>query len=189
MSSGVPSVLILGHSFVKRLKRDLRSHFVPWDDGNWGTMSLHLQGVSGRTVAKLWSSDLHVVEWIAPDVLILLRHWSMSLRSHVRSKQAVQRSLSSRLVVKDLFTHKGKENMSDTDILDDQEEDLPPEDTEQNHLRSLLAKMNENMATMSNSLRELNDKQRHVVSADHSNHTAGRAIQPGIVARQSCKVA
>ena len=178
MSSGVPSVLILGHSFVKRLKRDLRSHFVPWDDRNWGTVSLHLHGVSGRTVAKLWSSDLHVVGMIAPDVLILLRHWSMSLRSHVRSKQAVQRSFSSRLVVNDLLTHKGKENMSDTDILEDQAEDLPPEDIEQNHLRSLLAKMNENMDTMSNSLRELHDKRHHVVTADHSNHTAGRAIQP-----------
>ena len=62
--------------------------------------------------------------------------------------------------------------MSDTDILDDQEEDLLPEDTEQNQLMSLLAKMNENMATMSDSLRELHDKRRHVVSADHGDHTA-----------------
>ena len=31
--------------------------------------------------------------------------------------------------------------MSDTDILNDQEEDLLPEDTEQNQLISLLAKM------------------------------------------------
>ena len=53
--------------------------------------------------------------------------------------------------------------MSDTDILDDQEEDLLPEDTEQNQLMSLLAKMNENLATMSDSLRELHDKRRHVV--------------------------
>ena len=74
MSSGVPSVLILGHSFVKRLKRDLRSHFDPRTDGNFklgGTVSVHLHGVGGRTVAKLRSLDLHVVERIAPDVLIL----------------------------------------------------------------------------------------------------------------------
>lgn len=74
MSSGVPSVLILGHSFVKRLKRDLRSHFDPRADGNFklrGTVSVHLHGVGGRTVAKLRSFDLHVVEQIAPDVLIL----------------------------------------------------------------------------------------------------------------------
>ena len=74
MSSGVPSVLILGHSFVKRLKRDLRSHFDPRADGNFklgGTVSVHLHGVGGRTVARLRSLDLHVVERIAPDVLIL----------------------------------------------------------------------------------------------------------------------
>ena len=62
--------------------------------------------------------------------------------------------------------------MNDTDILDDQEEDLRPEDTEHNHLMSLLAKMNKNMATMSDSLRELHDKRRHVVSADLGDHTA-----------------
>ena len=74
MSRGIPSVLIFGHSFVKRLKRDLRSHFDPRADGNFrlgGTVSVHLHGVGGRTVAKLRSFDLHVVEQIAPDVLIL----------------------------------------------------------------------------------------------------------------------
>ena len=34
MSTEVPTVLILGHSFVKRLKRDLRSHFDPRADSN-----------------------------------------------------------------------------------------------------------------------------------------------------------
>ena len=34
-------------------------------------MSVHLHGVGGRTVTKLRSFDLHVVEQIAPDVLIL----------------------------------------------------------------------------------------------------------------------
>jgi len=74
MSSGTPSVLILGHSFVKRLKRDLRSHFEPRADANFklgGTVSVHLHGVGGRTVAKLRSFDLHVVERISPDILIL----------------------------------------------------------------------------------------------------------------------
>ena len=67
--------------------------------------------------------------------------------------------------------------MSDTDILDDREEDLLPEDSEQNQLMSLVAKMNENMATMSDSLRELHDK-RHVVSADHGDHMAEPPIRP-----------
>jgi len=74
MSTGVPSVLILGHSFVKRRKRDLRSNFDPRADGKfkrWGTVSVLFHGVGGCTVAKLLSSDLHVVARIAPDVLIL----------------------------------------------------------------------------------------------------------------------
>ena len=74
MSTGVPSVLILGHSFVKRLKRDLRSNFEPRVDGKfkrWGTVSVLFHGIGGCTVAKLLSSDLHVVARIAPDVLIL----------------------------------------------------------------------------------------------------------------------
>ena len=75
-------------------------------------------------------------------------------------------------MVNDLLTRKSKEDMSDTDILDDQEEDLRPEDTEHNHLMSLPAKMNKNMAAMSDSLRELHDKRRHVVSADLGDHTA-----------------
>ena len=74
MSTGVPSVLILGHSFVKRRKRDLRSNFDPRADGKfkrWGTVSVLFHGVGGCTVAKLLSPDLHVVARIAPDVLIL----------------------------------------------------------------------------------------------------------------------
>jgi len=34
-------------------------------------VSVHFHGVGGRTVAKLRSFELHVVGWIAPDVLIL----------------------------------------------------------------------------------------------------------------------
>ena len=97
----------------------------------------------------------------------------MSLRSHVRySAREASSQFSVRFQADRWLTRKSKEDMSDTNILDDQEEDLLPEDTEQNQLMSLLAKMNENMATMSDSLRELHDKRRHVVSADHGNHTA-----------------
>ena len=74
MSTGVPSVLFSGHSFIKRLKRDLRSHFDPRADSNFklgGTVSVHLHSVGGRTVAKLRSFDLRVVQQIAPDILIL----------------------------------------------------------------------------------------------------------------------
>ena len=74
MSTEVPSFLIWGHSFVKRLRRDLRSHFDPRVDSYFklkGTSSVHSHGVGRRTVAKLRSFDLHVAEQIASDVVIL----------------------------------------------------------------------------------------------------------------------
>ena len=74
MSTGVPSVLILGHSFVRRLACDVRSQFDPWIRSNFNlarTASVQLHGVGGRSVAKLRSFDLHVVEQIAPDIVIL----------------------------------------------------------------------------------------------------------------------
>ena len=69
MSAKVPTVLILGHSFVKRMQHDLLSQFDQHADKNFklqGTASVYLHGVGGRTVAKLRSFDLHVVKQIAP---------------------------------------------------------------------------------------------------------------------------
>ena len=74
MVAAVPSILILGHSFVKRLKRDLRSQFDPRAVCGFnltGTATVHLHGVGGCTVAKLRLFDLHVVEQIAPNVVLL----------------------------------------------------------------------------------------------------------------------
>ena len=74
MAAAIPAVLVLGHSFVKRLKRDLHSQFDPRAVRSFnltGTATVHLHGVGGRTVAKLRSLDLHVVEQIAPDVVLL----------------------------------------------------------------------------------------------------------------------
>ena len=74
MAAAIPAVLVLGHSFVKRLKRDLHSQFDPRAVRSFnltGTATVHLHGVGGRTVAKLRSFDLHVVEQIAPDVVLL----------------------------------------------------------------------------------------------------------------------
>lgn len=51
MSTGVASVPILGHSFVKRLKHDLRSHFDPLAHSNFklgGTVSVYLLVVGGE---------------------------------------------------------------------------------------------------------------------------------------------
>ena len=71
MASAVPKVLILGHSFVKRLQSDLNTTFDARADSNFrleGTATVHLLGVSGRTVEKLRRCDLHVVRRLATDV-------------------------------------------------------------------------------------------------------------------------
>ena len=61
-------------SFVKRMQRDLLSQLDQRADKNFklqGTASVYLHGVGGRTVVNLRSFDLHVVEQIAPEVVIL----------------------------------------------------------------------------------------------------------------------
>ena len=74
MSEVVPTALILGHSFVKRLKRDLHQGFdsrASCDFNLLGTASVRLHGVGGRTVQTLQANDLHVVRDLAPDIVIL----------------------------------------------------------------------------------------------------------------------
>lgn len=56
MSAKVPTVLIFGHSFVKRMQHDLLSQFDQRADKNFklqGTALVYLHGVGGSTVAKL----------------------------------------------------------------------------------------------------------------------------------------
>lgn len=74
MAEVVPKVLILGHSFVRRLKRDLDLGFDPRAANDFklrGTALVHLHGVGGRTVQTLQANDLHVVRDLAPDIVIL----------------------------------------------------------------------------------------------------------------------
>ena len=74
MSKGMPSVLFLVIHLLSILNAISNPIFDPRADGNFrlgGTVSVHLHGVGGRTVATLRSFDLHMVEQIAPDVLIL----------------------------------------------------------------------------------------------------------------------
>ena len=69
-----PTVLILGHSFVKRLKCDLQSQFDTRADVNFGlqgTASVFLYSVGGRSVEKVRSFDLPVVKQLEPDIVIL----------------------------------------------------------------------------------------------------------------------
>lgn len=70
----MPNVLILGHSFVHRLRCDLLSNFDPrteLDFGLLGSVNVHLFGVGGRSVSSLRKHDLHVVSRIAPEAIIL----------------------------------------------------------------------------------------------------------------------
>ena len=74
MAEAVPKALILGHSFVRRLKRDLDLGFDPRAASDFnlrGTASVHLHGVGGRTMQTLQANDLHVVRDLAPDIVIL----------------------------------------------------------------------------------------------------------------------
>ena len=74
MPCAVPKVLILGHSFVKRLQSGLKAPFDARGDSNFhlqGTAMVHLFGVGGPTDENLRRYDLHVVTRLAPDVVIL----------------------------------------------------------------------------------------------------------------------
>ena len=67
-----PKVLILGHSFIRRLgqfiarRSRLNHHFLLN-----GVATFKWYGIGGRTVAKTIEHDLHVVASFAPDIVIL----------------------------------------------------------------------------------------------------------------------
>jgi len=71
----VPKILILGHSFVRRLRDDLAAHFDARAAPNFHlpeTGHVSLYGTGGRTVAKLNKYDLPwVVNKYQPDIVIL----------------------------------------------------------------------------------------------------------------------
>ena len=67
-------VLIFGHSFVKRLQRDLRKRFdtrASRDFNLTGTAHVSLFGVGGCSAAELQASYLHEVRRLSPDVILL----------------------------------------------------------------------------------------------------------------------
>ena len=68
------SVVIRGHSFVRRLNCDLNAAFDSRPNTNFElsqSTSIHLHGVEGRTVEKLKKFDLSVLETFKPDILLL----------------------------------------------------------------------------------------------------------------------
>ena len=65
-----PTVLVFSHSFVRRLRNDLRSNFDPQADMMFnllGDAVIHLYDVSGQTVRE----NLGVVSLISPEIVIL----------------------------------------------------------------------------------------------------------------------
>ena len=74
MASAPPAVLILGHSFVRRLSSDLKSNFDARAAKHFnllGDAVIHLHGVGGRTLKKFRLFVLGVVSALKPDVIIL----------------------------------------------------------------------------------------------------------------------
>jgi hypothetical protein len=69
-----PQVLVLGHSFVRRLKSDLHvqqdAQMSPTFKLN-GTAQVYMHGIGGRTVRKVRNHDLGVVACLSPDIVIL----------------------------------------------------------------------------------------------------------------------
>ena len=71
---GIPKVLILGHSFVRRLQNDLSRGFDPRTHPTFclsGVADVFMYGIGGRTAKTLQLHDLHVVSHIMPQIVIL----------------------------------------------------------------------------------------------------------------------
>ena len=74
MASSPPTVLLFGHSFIRRLRDDLRTQFDPRADEAFKLSKdaiVHLHGVGGRTVRKLIQYDLGVFSSLSPHAVIL----------------------------------------------------------------------------------------------------------------------
>ena len=68
-----PRVLILGHSFIRRLHELVRlpTNALREDFDITTPMNLRWHGVGGRTVAKVIRYDLKIVRQFSPDIVIL----------------------------------------------------------------------------------------------------------------------
>ena len=68
-----PWVLILGHSFIRRLHELVRlpTNALREDFDIANPMNLRWHGVGGRTVAKVIRYDLEIVRQFSPDIVIL----------------------------------------------------------------------------------------------------------------------
>ena len=68
------TVLVLCHSFVRRMKSDLKfqldSRMSPSSKLD-GTARVYMHGIGGRTITKLRKYDFGVVARLSPDIVIL----------------------------------------------------------------------------------------------------------------------
>ena len=73
MSNSTPQVLILGHSFIKRLKQFVQNNSNDFDLDFQISLPVLIRwhGVGGRTVEKTLKFDTHVLHSFRPDVVIL----------------------------------------------------------------------------------------------------------------------
>ena len=73
MVTPTPRVLILGHSFIRRLQKFMEHHIGYLDLSLQITASADIawHGIGGRTVAKTIKFDLHVVRSTRPDIVIV----------------------------------------------------------------------------------------------------------------------
>ena len=68
------TVLVLGHSFVRRLKSDLKFQLDSRMSPSFKldrTARVYMHGIGGRTVTKLRKYDFGVVARLSPDIVIL----------------------------------------------------------------------------------------------------------------------
>ena len=65
-------ILIIGHSFVRRLKVFVqkKTHMQAFSSLS-GMADIYFHGVGGRTIAKFRKFDFNVVRQLVPDVIIL----------------------------------------------------------------------------------------------------------------------
>ena len=70
---GTPRILILGHSFIRRLH-----YFIESDSGQLDltfhlteSAIIHWHGVGGRTIAKTVKFDLPILQSFRPDIVIV----------------------------------------------------------------------------------------------------------------------
>ena len=70
MALSRPKVLVFGHSFVRRLHRDLTTQFGVLNF-NLPDVSIKLHGIGGRTVDKLVKYDFGYVQKFQPNIVIL----------------------------------------------------------------------------------------------------------------------